>query len=193
MSKGKNILLVGVGGQGTILASKILAQVALSQGLDVKMSEVHGMAQRGGSVVTQVKMGDKVHSPLVEKGEADFIVAFEQLEALRWLPYLKKDGRFVVNTQKIEPMPVIIGLQKYPEDIQGELSRNCSNLVAIDALALAEQLGNVKAANVVLLGRLAKAMEMGEEIWVEALKQVVPARFLELNQKAFSMGYNYQA
>lgn len=185
----QNILLVGVGGQGTILASKILAEVAVMQGLDVKMSEVHGMAQRGGSVVTHVRMGEQVHSPLVEEGEADFIVAFEKLEALRWAHYLREGGSIVVNDQRIDPMTVITGQAPYPPEILETLQADAEEVVVIDALQLAREVGSIKAVNVVLLGALAQKMQIEKSQWLEAIRRIVPAKALDLNLLAFEAGF----
>ncbi len=187
--KSLSILLVGVGGQGTILASKILSEVALLQGFDVKMTEIHGMAQRGGSVVTQVRMGEQVYSPLIEPGQADYIVAFEQLEALRWLNYLQPTGKVVVNSQKISPMTVITGTATYPTDVLAQVSSKVPAAVVIDALEIAKQLGNMRVVNVVLLGAMAKGMDIPMEDWLTALEKTVPARFLDLNRRAFQAGY----
>ncbi len=185
----KNIMIVGVGGQGTLLASRILGNVAIGEGYDVKVSEVHGMSQRGGSVVTYVKYGEKVYSPIIDRGEADIILAFELLEAYRALPYLKKGGKIIVNAQEIDPMPVITGAAEYPENISGKLSEMVDTTV-VDALASATEAGNIKAVNVVLIGVLAKSMDIPYEKWIEALKTTVPAKFLEVNLKAFELGYN---
>ncbi|MDO4944834.1 MAG: indolepyruvate oxidoreductase subunit beta [Ruminococcus sp.] len=184
----KSIMIVGVGGQGSLLASRIIGNVLLSQGYDVKVSEVHGMSQRGGSVVTYVKYGDKVYSPVVEKGEADIIISFEQLEAARYVQYLKKGGHIVTSTQQIDPMPVITGAAVYPEDIIGKLAKAGIDVTAVDALALAEQAGTSKASNVVLMGVVSKKMDFDESVWQSALEQCVPAKFLELNKKAFELG-----
>ncbi len=145
------IMIVGVGGQGTLLASRIIGAVLLEGGYDVKVSEVHGMSQRGGSVVTYVKYGDKVYSPVIEKGEADLILSFEELEAARWLPYLKQGGRLVLNTQRINPMPVITGAAEYPENITEKLKKTGADITAVDALKIAEEAGSAKAVNVALL------------------------------------------
>ncbi len=189
MSNNLNILLVGVGGQGTILASKILAEVAQMEGYDVKMTEIHGMAQRGGSVVTQVRMGQKVYSPLIEPGQADYIIAFEQLEALRYLHFLTEEGTAVVNSQKINPMSVITGAAQYPGDVLEKVQSSAKNVVVLDALSIARDLGNTRAVNVVLLGALAKGMKIAKQQWLTALEKTVPARFLDLNLKAFEAGY----
>jgi indolepyruvate ferredoxin oxidoreductase beta subunit len=184
-----NIMIVGVGGQGTLLASRVLGNVALKKNFDVKVSEVHGMAQRGGSVVTYVKMGTKVFSPLIEKGEADVVLAFERLEALRWSDYLKEGGTIIVNEQRIDPMPVITGKAKYPEHIIEKLAEKNDKTIAIDALKIAKECGNIKAVNIVLMGLLAKSIAIEREIWLEAIREVVPAKALEVNLKAFEAGY----
>ncbi|WP_294408247.1 indolepyruvate oxidoreductase subunit beta [uncultured Ruminococcus sp.] len=184
----KSIMIVGVGGQGSLLASRIIGNVLLSQGYDVKVSEVHGMSQRGGSVVTYVKYGDKVYSPVVEKGEADIIISFEQLEAARYVSYLKKGGHIITSTQQIDPMPVITGAAKYPENIIDKLKAQGIDVIACDALTLAEQAGTSKASNVVLMGVVSTKMNFEESVWQQALEQCVPAKFLELNKKAFALG-----
>lgn len=186
----KSILIVGVGGQGTLLASRILGKVMLSQGYDVKISEVHGMSQRGGSVVTYVRYGEKVASPIIERGEADIILSFEQLEAARYLPYLKKDGTIITNTQKMDPMPVVTGIAEYPENLVEKLEKAGAKVVAFDALSTAEKAGSIKAVNVALIGRLAKFYDIPCEIWEEVIKNTVAPKFVELNQKAFELGYN---
>ena len=185
----KNIMIVGVGGQGTLLASRILGNTVINEGYDVKVSEVHGMSQRGGSVVTYVKYGEKVYSPIIDEGEADIILAFELLEAYRALPYLKKGGKIIVNAQKIDPMPVITGAMEYPSDIEAKLSAVADVTVA-DALSAAKEAGNAKAVNVVLIGVLAKASDISYEKWIETIKTTVPPKFLEVNIKAFDIGYN---
>ena len=185
----KNIMIVGVGGQGTLLASRILGNAVISKGYDVKVSEVHGMSQRGGSVVTYVKFGDAVHSPIIDKGEADIILAFECLEAYRALPWLKKGGKMIVNDQMINPMPVITGAAEYPADILSKLGA-AVDLTAVDALSLAREAGNAKAVNVVLIGVMAKNTEISYEDWIETIKATVPAKFLDANLKAFDLGYN---
>lgn len=186
----KSVMIVGVGGQGSLLASRLLGNVLLAGGYDVKVSEVHGMSQRGGSVVTYVKYGDKVHSPVIEKGEADVIISFEQLEAARWLPYLKKGGKMITSDQKLDPMPVITGAAVYPENIIEKISSKGIDITAVDALSLAEEAGNVKASNVVLMGVVSKRTDFPEELWQAALEQCVPPKFLELNKKAFELGRN---
>lgn len=186
----KSIMFVGVGGQGTLLASRIIGNVLLSLGYDVKVSEVHGMSQRGGSVVTYVKYGEKVNSPLIEKGEADIIVAFEELEAFRWLSFLKIGGEFIVSTQKIDPMPVITGVAQYPENIVEKLKSTGAKITAVNALDLAKAAGSSKAVNVVLIGVLAKYSEIVKDLWIKSLNETVPSKFLELNLKAFELGFN---
>jgi len=185
----KNIMIVGVGGQGTLLASRILGNAVIRQGYDVKVSEVHGMSQRGGSVVTYVKFGDAVHSPIIDKGEADIILAFEALEAYRALPWLKKGGKMIVNDQKINPMPVITGAAEYPEGILEKLGA-LVDLTSVEALKLAISAGNAKAVNVVLIGVMAKNTEIPYEEWLETIKATVPAKFLEANLKVFDLGYH---
>ena len=187
--KQTSIMIVGVGGQGTLLASRLLGAVMLSQGYDVKVSEVHGMSQRGGSVVTYVKFGERIASPIIDVGEADFILAFEQLEAARWLPYLKPGGRLIVNTQRIDPMPVVTGAAEYPQGIVEALCAAGVNVQAVDALAIAQQTGSAKAVNVVLLGALAKGMDLPKEVWLEAVRGTVKPQFAEMNLKAFELGY----
>lgn len=188
MSEITNILLVGVGGQGTILASKILTHVALGQGYQVKMSEIHGMAQRGGSVVTQVRMGEEIFSPVIDQGEADIIVAFEQLEAYRWAHFLKPNGVLIVNNQKIVPLPVLIGAAKYPETIINDLKERVGKFLEIPALQLAIEAGNSKSTNVVLMGALSQFMGFSSAVWEEALEVRIPAKLLEVNRKAFALG-----
>ncbi len=191
MMNTKNIMIVGVGGQGTLLASKMLGYVLLNRGYDVKVSEVHGMSQRGGSVVTYVRYGDKVCSPVIDKGEADLILSFEQLEAARWLEYLKPTGQIITNTQKMEPMPVITGAAIYPENLVEKMRAAGASVIAEDFLSLAMEAGSSRAVNIVLMGKLAACFpEIPLEDWQEALEKNVPPKFLELNRKAFEMGYN---
>ena len=191
MKNNLNVLLVGVGGQGTILASKILTLAALSQGYAVKMSEIHGMAQRGGSVVTQVRLGEEIGSPVIDEGDADLIVAFEQLEGYRWAHYLREKGTLIVNRQKIMPLPVLTGAAEYPDDIIGRLRQRLSRVVEVDGLRLASEAGNARATNVVLVGILAYFMDFPEETWQDALKARMPEKLLELNRRAFAVGYRY--
>ena len=183
----KNIMIVGVGGQGTLLESKLLGNVLLRQGFDVKLSEVHGMSQRGGSVVTYVRFGEKVYSPVVDLGEADYILSFELLESARWISHLKKGGQLVTNTHQTPPMPVITGAAEYPRDIVEKL-RARANVIALDALPLAEQAGSARAVNVVLIGVLSKLMPFDESVWRESIAETVPKKFLEVNLRAFELG-----
>jgi indolepyruvate ferredoxin oxidoreductase beta subunit len=192
MRESKNVLFVGVGGQGTILASKILTEGLLKSGYDVKMSEVHGMAQRGGSVTTQVRFGEKVYSPLIEKGKVDVIVSFEKSEAARYLPYLKKDGYIVVNDYEIHPVPVLTGKEKYPENVNERLTEVVHNVVVINAAEIAKNLGNIKAQNVVLLGATIKVLKLESINWEEVISNIVPPKAIEINKKAFSAGMNAQ-
>lgn len=184
----KNIMIVGVGGQGSLLASKMLGSLLLAEDYDVKVSEVHGMSQRGGSVVTYVRYGSKVSSPVIDKGEADYIVSFELMEAARWLPYLRQDGQIVTNTQQIDPMPVITGAAEYPEDLVEKLRKTGAKVDAIDCVKLAEEAGSVKAVNMVLMGRLSHYFDLPEEAWMAAMEKNVPPKFMELNKKAFALG-----
>lgn len=184
----KNMMIVGVGGQGTLLASKLLGRLLLGKGYDVKVSEVHGMSQRGGSVVTYVRWGEKVYSPIVDKGQADVILSFELLEAARWTEYLKPGGRLITNTQQVNPMPVITGAAKYPADLAQKLAGLGIDLDAVDALSLAEEAGSSKAVNIVLLGRLSKWFDFTEAEWLAAIEQSVPPKFLEMNKRAFALG-----
>ena len=185
----KNIMIVGVGGQGTLLASRILGNLLLTQGFDVKVSEVHGMGQRGGSVVTYVKYGEKVHSPIIDKGEADYIISFELLEAARYVQFLKPGGQIVTNSQQIDPMPVIAGTAEYPSELISKMEAAGAKVDAIDALPIAEQAGNAQATNIVLMGVFSKYIkEISKEEWIKAVEASVPAKFLELNMKAFEMG-----
>ena len=186
----KNVMIVGVGGQGSLLASKLLGKLLLTRGYDIKVSEVHGMSQRGGSVVTYVRFGDKVYSPVIDKGQADYIVSFELLEAARWTEYLKPGGKLITNTQKINPMPVIIGAAAYPQDLEEKMKAAGIDLDAIDALSLAEQAGSSKAVNLVLMGRLSTYFDIPQEEWIRAIETSVPEKFLEMNKKAFSLGAN---
>ena len=190
MEKVKSVIIVGVGGQGTLLASRLLGTAMVSEGFDVKVSEVHGMSQRGGSVVTYVKYGEKVYSPVINEGEADVVLAFEQLEAARFLPFLKKGGSIIVNTQKIDPMPVVTGVASYPQEILSKLQNMGANLLAVDALSLANEAGSQKAVNVVLIGAMASKLNIDKEIWIKAIEETVPEKFLEMNKKAFELGYN---
>lgn len=185
-----NVMIVGVGGQGSLLASKLLGRLLVDEGYDVKVSEVHGMSQRGGSVVTYVRFGDKVYSPVIEQGEADFIVSFEKIEAARWLPELKKGGKVIVNTQQIDPMPVIIGAAEYPQGVLDEMKAAGVDVDDIDALSLANEAGSSKAVNIVLMGRLARYFDIPYDNWIKAIENSVAPKFVEMNKKAFELGYN---
>ena len=184
-----NVMIVGVGGQGSLLASKLLGHLLLEQGYDVKVSEVHGMSQRGGSVVTYVRFGEHVYSPIIDKGEADFIVSFEKLEAARWMEYLKPGGRVIVNTQEIDPMPVITGAADYPTDLIEKMRALGAQVDDMDALSIAEEAGSAKAVNIALMGRLSRYFtDISEQAWQDAITACVPKKFLELNRKAFARG-----
>ena len=183
-------MIVGVGGQGSLLASKLLGTLLTENGYDVKVSEVHGMSQRGGSVVTYVRFGDKVWSPIVTEGECDYIISFEKLEAARYAAFLKKDGKIIVNTQEIDPMPVITGAAAYPSDVLDQLEKQGVNVDAFDALTPAEEAGSSKAVNIVLMGRFAANLGIEKEKWIEAMKKTIAPKFIEMNLKAFELGYN---
>lgn len=187
MNDVKSILLVGVGGQGTILASKILTQGLIENGYDVKMSEVHGMSQRSGSVSTQVRFGTKVYSPIIGEGTADILVSFEEMEAARYAHFLKKDGKAVVNTYRIPSMPILTGTRDYPDDIIGMLRQRVSTM-ALDATGIAEKVGNPKSANVILLGALVKAMGLTYIDWDPIIAKTVKPAFIDVNRKAFAAG-----
>ena len=185
----KNIMIVGVGGQGTLLASELLGYVLMQQGYDVKVSEVHGMSQRGGSVVTYVRFGDKVYSPVIDKGEADYILSFEKLEALRWIEYLKIGGQIITNTQEVDPMPVITGAMQYPDNIIEKLESAGAKVDAKDFLSIAEEAGSAKAVNIVLMGRLSDYFkDIPYEVWDKAIDEIVPEKYRELNHKALKLG-----
>ena len=186
-----DIILSGVGGQGILSIAAAIGEAALKEGLYMKQAEVHGMSQRGGSVVTYVKYGSKVNSPIVNEGEADLILAFEQLEAARWLQYLKKDGTLIINTQKIDPMSVIIGNSIYPDGVLDAINKAGAKTTNLDALSLAVSAGSAKAVNVVLIGVMASHMDLNRDVWINAIKNTVPEKFLEMNLKAFDLGYNY--
>lgn len=185
-----NILIAGVGGQGTLLTSRLLGYVALKENLDVKMSEVHGMAQRGGSVVTHVRMGERVYSPLIEPGEANVLLAFERLEALRSLHYIRPDGMVIVNDQILNPMPVIMGVVEYPEGIFQRIGEVCRELKRVDALSMARDLGNIKTVNTLLVGLLAHLLPFSRENWEKAIEETVPLKTVSINKKAFHRGWS---
>ena len=184
----KNIMIVGVGGQGSLLASKLLGRLLLTKGYDIKVSEVHGMSQRGGSVVTYVRFGEKVYSPVIDKGEADYIVSFELLEAARWSEYLREGGKVITNTQQINPMPVITSAAQYPDELAKKMLEKGITVDQLDALTLAEEAGSAKAVNIVLMGHLSRSFDFTLEEWMDAIEKSVPAKFLELNKKAFMLG-----
>ncbi len=188
----RNILIAGVGGQGTLLASKIMGKVFLEQGYDIKVSEVHGMSQRGGSVITYVRYGEKVDSPLIDKGEADMLVSFELLETARWMPFLKPDGIIVTNTQQINPMPVISGQAVYPENIAKKIQNAGIRVITLDALKLAEEAGSARSVNMVLIGAVAQVLGFEKAVWEEAVKATVPAKTVDINLKAFDLGYSIE-
>ena len=187
--KDLNIMVVGVGGQGTLLTSRIIGKTALSAGYDVKLSEVHGMAQRGGSVVTFVRFGEKVSEPVVEEGQADILISFERLEALRYQHFLKKDGIIIVNDCRIDPMTVVIGASQYPQNIIENLKAE-HVVYSIDAGAIAKELGNSKVLNSVVLGLSAKHIGFTKEEWLETVRKTVPQKTIEINEKAFLLGYD---
>ena len=183
-----NIMIVGVGGQGSLLASKLLGKIFLENGFDVKVSEVHGMSQRGGSVLTYGRVGEKVYSPIIDEGEADYVISFEILEAARAAKFLKKDGKIISNLQEINPMPVVAGKAEYPVSLAEKMKDMGIDIDAFDALQLAEEAGSSKAVNLVLMGRLSKHFGFSEEEWIETIEKSVPAKFLEMNKKAFRLG-----
>ncbi len=183
-----NILIVGVGGQGTLLASKVLGSLAMEEGVEVKVSELHGMSQRGGSVVTHVRFGKGVSAPLIDEGCADYIVAFEKLEAARYINYIKPNGVIIVNDMEILPMPVIMGVAEYPQNIMQILKDNAKDVFCIDATKIATECGSLRSLNVVLLGVLAKSMDISEKSWETALKKTIKPAFLDVNIEAFNKG-----
>ena len=186
----RNIMIVGVGGQGSLLASKLMGCVLMIEGYDAKVSEVHGMSQRGGAVVTYIRYGDKVYSPIVDEGQAELIVSFELLEAARWLGYLAPDGQIVTNIQQIDPIPVITGAAKYPEELVEKIKAEGVKVDAIDALSLSLDAGSAKTVNIVMMGRLSKYFPFSKETWIKALEETVPPKFLDLNLRAFEAGVN---
>ena len=189
----KNIMIVGVGGQGTLLTSRLLGGITTAAGYDVKLSEVHGMAQRGGSVVTFVRYGEEVHEPIVEEGCADVLIAFERLEALRYMHFLKKDGVAIINDQRIDPMPVVTGAATYPENIIEMFSKEFEgNVIAVDAMAEAKKLGNSRVFNTIIVGVAAKHMNFDHDEWIKVIEKTVPAKTIDINVKAFEVGYSLQ-
>lgn len=186
----KSIILVGVGGQGTITTSTILSKGLIEKGYDVKMSEIHGMSQRGGTVVTQIKYGDKVYSPIVGEGEADMIVSFEKIEAVRMVSYLKEGGIIITDDREILPMPVLTGAAEYPKNAIEELKKAVPNVFVVQAYKVAEELGNVKAQNIVLLGALVKRLGLDDVDWKSLVASSFPEKLVDLNLSAFEKGYN---
>ena len=182
-------MIVGVGGQGTLLTSRVLGGIITAAGYDVKLSEVHGMAQRGGSVVTFVRYGDKVYEPIVEEGKADVLIAFERLEALRYAHFLKKDGVLIVNDQRIDPMTVVTGVATYPENIIEDLSKKY-NVIRVNAMDEAKKLGNTRVFNTIIVGVAAKHMDFKKEQWLEIIEKTVPQKTIDINKAAFEVGYN---
>ena len=190
MKENINIMIVGVGGQGSLLASKLLGKIFLDNDYDVKVSEVHGMSQRGGSVLTYVRVGEKVYSPIIDEGEADYVISFEILEAARAMDYLKPTGKIITNIQEINPMPVVAGKAEYPKDLAKRIADSGIDIDAFDALKFAEEAGSPKAVNLVLMGRLSKHFDFTEEEWIKTIEKSVPPKFLEMNKKAFYLGRN---
>lgn len=188
-----NLLLVGVGGQGIILAADVIARAMVESGYDVKLSEIHGMSQRGGSVHTAVRFGEKVNSPLIEMGEADHLIAFEQLEAVRWIPYLKPGGEVIVSDEKIKPLPVLLGTVEYPADPVALLPADKIRVRSVPAGALADEAGSRRSANIVVLGVLACSLSIDLDIWRSVIERRVPPRTIEVNAKAFNLGYEWAA
>ncbi len=187
-----DILISAVGGQGALLASQVLGKLAQITGQDVKLSEIHGMSQRGGSVVTYVRYGEEINSPLIEPGTADVVLAFELLEGSRHVSYLKENGTLIINTQQIDPMPVITGAEEYPPNLLTELNQLNINLISADGLALAQQAGHKKTVNIAMLGLLAKESEIEKEKWEQAVKETVPEELVTTNLKAFNLGYQHK-
>jgi indolepyruvate ferredoxin oxidoreductase, beta subunit len=185
----KSILISGVGGQGIILASEVISYALFQSGFDVKKNEIHGMSQRGGSVISFIRYGDKVYSPVISKGEADYLMSFEKLEALRNLVYLKKDGNAIVSDIEIEPVPVMLGKMKYPQDFDTTFAKQTKNIDLLPAIDTAREIGNLKVVNIFLIGALSKSItEVKEEMWIDAIKKMVKPSFVDINLKAFAMG-----
>ncbi len=188
MSTIKNILLAGVGGQGILLASEVLSEAMMIAGYDVKKNEIHGMSQRGGSVVSHVRWGEKVYSPIIPEGEVDILFSFELLETSRYLPLLRKGGRVLVNNLKIAPPSVALGKMPYPQDLIEQLRKSCAGTVVVNGLDLALEVGNAKTVNTVLLGALSNILDLEKDVWLQALRKMIPERLLEINLKAFELG-----
>ncbi len=187
----KDILIAGVGGQGTILTGRVIAALAMSEGLDVKTAETHGMAQRGGSVITHVRMGKKVYSPLIPQGDGDILLSFEKLEALRWLPFLSPEGTVIVNTQELDPMPVLTGETEYTDGILKEIESKAASLIAVDALNIDPVKKNPRVVNTFLLGILARLMPFAREKWLQILEQEIKAALVDINRQSFEAGWHY--
>ncbi len=188
-----DILIAGVGGQGTILTGRVIAALALSEGLDVKTAETHGMAQRGGSVITHVRIGEKVYSPLIPQGDGDILLSFEKMEALRWLPYLASTGTVIVNTQELEPLPVLTGQAEYTEGILEAIESNVARLIAVDALSIDPVSRNPKMVNTFLLGILARIMPFEKEKWLKVMEQEIKAKLVDINKQSFEAGWQFAA
>ena len=188
-----DILIAGVGGQGTILTGRVIASLAIEEGLDVKTAETHGMAQRGGSVITHVRIGNKVYSPLIPQGDGDILLSFEKMEALRWLPYLSPAGTVIVNTQELEPLPVLTGQSDYTSGILEELESKVKRLIAVDALSIEPVSKNPKMVNTFLLGILAQIMPFEKEKWLKVLEQEIKAKLVDINKQSFEAGWQFAA
>lgn len=184
----KSIVLVGVGGQGTILVSKILSEGLIANGYDVKMSEIHGMAQRGGSVTTQIKFGQKIYTPSIGEGEADVLVAFEKIEGARYINLIKQGGKLVINNEEIYPLPVLAGLEEYPYDIMEEIEDKIENIIVVNAGEIAREIGELKSQNIVMLGALVKALELESIDWIDLIKKFLPPSYHDVNISAFNRG-----
>jgi len=183
-----NVLIAGVGGQGVLLVSEILSEVCLQVGYDVKKSEVHGMAQRGGSVTSHVRFGERVYSPLIERGAADILLAFEWLEAARWVAFLGADGKAIVNDQRIAPIPVSSGVMTYPSDLMDRVSARAGGLQVVDGIGIAREIGDLRVTNIVLLGALSRHLDLEVDLWIECIGRRVPPKTVGMNLEAFERG-----
>ena len=186
-----DILIAGVGGQGTILTGRVIAALAINEGLDVKTAETHGMAQRGGSVITHARLGEKVYSPLIPQGDGDILLSFEKVEALRWLPFLNPSGTVIVNTQQLEPMPVLTGTMEYPTGIRKEIESKAARLIEVDALSHEPVKQNSRMVNTFLLGILARIMPFEKEKWLRVMEQTIKARLVDINKQSFEAGWEF--
>lgn len=186
-----DILIAGVGGQGTILTGRVIAALAINEGLDVKTAETHGMAQRGGSVITHARLGEKVYSPLIPQGDGDILLSFEKVEALRWLPFLNPSGTVIVNTQQLEPMPVLTGTMEYPTGIRKEIESKAARLIEVDALSHEPVKQNSRMVNTFLLGILARIMPFKKEKWLRVMEQTIKARLVDINKQSFEAGWEF--